>query len=187
MNSETETKRLSPAYAFKLARLEAAGSFSGYASTFGGPPDSYGDVIAPGAFARALAEHESSGSRPAMLWQHDTRAPIGLWTRLREDQRGLAVEGKLTLEVQRAKEAYALLRDGALGGLSIGFRTRRSEAGEHGGRLLTELELLEISLVTLPANAAARVATVKADDANNAELDALAASLRRAAARLSPD
>lgn len=155
-------KRLSPAYSFKLARIEEAGRFEGYASTFGGPPDSYGDVIAPGAFARALAEHAAAGSRPAMLWQHDTRAPIGRWSRIVEDERGLAVEGRLTLEVQRAKEAYALLRDGALGGLSIGFRTRRSEAGEHGGRLLTELELLEISLVTLPANRAAMVAAVKA-------------------------
>lgn len=181
MTSESEVKRLSPAYAFKLARIEEAGSFAGYASTFGGPPDGYGDVIAPGAFARALARHEAAGSRPAMLWQHDTRAPIGRWTRLTEDARGLKVEGRLTLEVQRAREAYALLRDGALGGLSIGFRTRRSEAGAHGGRLLTELDLIEISLVTLPANAAARVAAVKTGEGPDDESNELAALLRRAA------
>ena len=161
MVCEPETKRLSPAYEFKLARIEAAGQFGGYASTFGGPPDSYGDVIAAGAFARGLAEHQARGSLPAMLWQHDSGAPIGRWLTLAEDARGLVVEGRLTLEVQKAREAYALLRDGALNGLSIGFQTRRSQAGEHGGRLLTDIDLLEISLVTLPANSAARVAAVK--------------------------
>lgn len=161
MKPDTETKRLSPAYAFKLSMIEAAGEFGGYASTFGGPPDSFGDVIASGAFARGLAEHRSRGSLPAMLWQHDTAAPIGRWLALAEDERGLVVEGRLTLEVQKAREAYALLRDGALNGLSIGFQTRRSEAGTHGGRLLTDIDLLEISLVTLPANSGARVAAVK--------------------------
>ena len=183
MSEPNETKRLSPAYAFKLARIEEAGSFAGYASTFGGPPDSYGDVIAPGAFAAALKSHDVVGSRPAMLWQHDTRAPIGRWTRLVEDRRGLRVEGRLTLEVQRAAEAYALLRDGALGGLSIGFRSRRSEAGAHGGRLLTEIELIEISLVTLPANAAARVAAVKDGEdggVTNGASEELASVLKRA-------
>ena len=164
MQREPETKRLSPAYAFKLSTIEAAGQFAGYASTFGGPPDSYGDVIAPGAFARALGEHRERGSLPAMLWQHDSAAPIGRWCKLQEDGRGLVVEGRLTLEVQKAREAYALLRDGALNGLSIGFQTRRSEVGKHGGRLLTDVALLEISLVTLPANASARVAAVKTSD-----------------------
>ncbi len=161
MKPEPETKRLSPAYQFKLATIETAGGFAGYASTFGGPPDSFGDVIAAGAFARGLAEHRARGSLPAMLWQHDAGAPIGRWLSLREDERGLVVEGRLTLEVQKAREAYALLRDGALNGLSIGFQARRSEAGKHGGRLLTDIDLLEISLVTLPANSAARVAAVK--------------------------
>ena len=158
-------KRLTPAFAFKLASVEEAqgnsGAFAGYASTFGGPADSYGDVIAPGAFARSLAEHKTAGSLPALLWQHDSHALIGKWLSIVEDGRGLAVAGKLTLEVQRAREAYALLRDGALNGLSIGFRTRASKLQKGGGRVLTDIELLEISLVTLPANAAARVGDVK--------------------------
>ncbi len=159
---DSETKRLSPAFEFKLASVEAAGAFTGYASTFGGPPDSFGDVIASGAFARSLTEHRASGTQPAMLWQHDSRTVIGRWQAIAEDGRGLAVEGKLTLEVQKAREAYALIKDGALNGLSIGFRTRASRPQKGGGRLLTDIELMEISLVTLPANALARVHDVKA-------------------------
>lgn len=157
-----ETKRLTPAFALKLATVEESGVFSGYASTFGGPADCYGDVIAPGAFASSLADHGLAGTRPAMLWQHDSQAPIGRWLSLVEDSHGLAVEGRLTLEVQKAREAHALLRDGALNGLSIGFRARRSRADAEGGRILSEIELMEISLVTLPANGLARVAAVKA-------------------------
>ncbi len=159
--SEAEIKRLSPAFKFEPAAVETAGNFVGYASTFGGPPDSYGDVIASGAFARSLSEHRDAGSQPAMLWQHDSRAVIGRWASIAEDGRGLKVEGRLTLEVQRAREAYALLQDGALNGLSIGFRTRASRPQKGGGRLLTDIELLEVSLVTLPANALARVRDVK--------------------------
>ena len=162
--SDSAIRRLSPAFEFRLATVEAAGAFKGYASTFGGPPDSYGDVIARGAFAKSLAEHTQAGTMPAMLWQHDSHALIGRWQVIGEDARGLAVEGKLTLEVQRAREAYALLKDGALNGLSIGFRTRASRAGGEGGRVLTDIELLEISLVTLPANSAARVGDVKGAD-----------------------
>lgn len=158
----TAVKRLSPAFAFKLATVEEAGRFAGYASTFGGPADSFGDVIAPGAFARSLAEHKAAGSAPAMLWQHDSHSLIGRWSAVTEDERGLAVEGKLTLEVQRAREAYALMQDGALNGLSIGFRTRASRLQQGGGRVLTDIELLEISLVTLPANSGARIGDVKA-------------------------
>ena len=158
---QMDTKRLSPAFKFTLDEVEVAGSFSGYASTFGGPPDSFGDVIASGAFARSLSEHRGAGTLPAMLWQHDSRAVVGRWREVVEDRRGLRVEGKLTLEVQRAREAYALLKDGALNGLSIGFRTRASRPQKGGGRLLTDIELMEISLVALPANAMARVRDVK--------------------------
>jgi len=159
---ELESKRLSPPFAFKLATVDEAGIFRGYASTFGGPPDSFGDVIAGGAFAKSLHEHAVAATTPAMLWQHDTREVIGKWLAVTEDGRGLAVEGKLTLAVQKAREAYALLKDGALNGLSIGFRTRASNPQKQGGRVLTDIELMEISLVTLPANAAARVADIKA-------------------------
>jgi HK97 family phage prohead protease len=149
--------------AFEVKELGGEGHFKGLASAFGPPADLQGDVIERGAFAASLGEHAQRGTAPPMLWQHDPRMPIGRWTQIRETEKGLAVEGKLTLEVQQAREARALLKDGALDGLSIGFRTRESRAEDDAaGRVLTDIELIEISLVTLPANERARVAAVKA-------------------------
>lgn len=142
---------------------EEEGVFEGLASTFGGQPDSFGDVVARGAFRQSLSEHRESGTMPLMLWQHDTRAPIGRWLEMRESTRGLVVRGKLTLEVQRAREAHALLKDEALNGLSIGFQTRKFENGSNGTRRLTNVDLLEVSLVSMPANGRARVTSVKAE------------------------
>lgn len=154
--------------AFELKQLGEEGAFSGFASTFGLPADSQGDIMAPGAFSASLAEHAEKGTAPPMLWQHDPSVPIGRWTDIRQTDRGLAVDGRLTLEVQQAREARALLKDGALDGLSIGFRERESrpatedEEAEGVRRVLTDVELIEISLVTMPANERARVAAVKA-------------------------
>lgn len=141
------------------ARLADAGegSFTGYASRFDAEPDHYGDVIAKGAFVRSL----KAGRVPVMLWQHDPSAPIGVWVEVKEDADGLYVEGKLTLETVRGREAYALLKAGALNGLSIGFDVRGEERTKGGGRRLTDLELYEISLVSIPALDAARVTSVK--------------------------
>lgn len=93
--------------------------FTGYASVFG-VPDLGRDVVMPGAFSASLARRGAAGVR--MLWQHDPTEPIGLWLSLAEDHRGLRVEGKLNPAVQRAREVEALIREGALDGLSIGFR-----------------------------------------------------------------
>lgn len=134
-----------------------AGTIAGYASVFGPPADRHGDVIAPGAFAKSLA----SGDKPLMLWSHDLSEPIGTWTSIKEDSKGLHVTGRLTLETRRGAEAYALLKDGALNGLSIGFRTVAADELPGGGRLLTEIELAEISLVTLPSASRARITSVK--------------------------
>jgi HK97 family phage prohead protease len=139
------------------------GTFTGRASIFGDPPDRYGDVIAPGAFARSLEEHRAAGTAPLMLWQHRTDEPIGTWMSLRETRSALEVEGRLVLETQRGAEAYALMKAGALNGLSIGFITRKSEARKGGGRVLKDLELVEVSLVSVPAAARARVLSVKAN------------------------
>src|SRR5690349_20522687 len=98
------------------------GLFSGYASLFG-VPDLGRDVVAPGAFAETLRARGPGGVR--MLWQHDPAEPIGRWLSLAEDARGLRVEGCLNLAVQRAREIDALMREGAVDGLSIGFRTVR--------------------------------------------------------------
>jgi hypothetical protein len=146
----------------KATDIQGDGRFSGYASTFGGEPDSYGDVIAPGAFQASLGSNGYGGNGVKMLWQHDADDPIGMWTVLREDSKGLYVEGQLVLEVQKAKEAYALLKVGAVNTMSIGFRIKAfSEDRDKGVRTLEEIELYEISLVTFPANVNATITSVK--------------------------
>ncbi|MDD2869739.1 phage major capsid protein [Neomegalonema sp.] len=139
-----------------------AGLLSGYASVFGGEPDSYGDIIARGAFTASLRQHKAAGGAPLLLWQHDPSEPIGAWTELQEDQTGLFVSGRLVLDTRRGSEAYALLKAGALNGLSIGYRAKSHERRPGGGRLLKEIDLIEISLVSIPAASAARVTSVKA-------------------------
>lgn len=139
-------------------------TFSGYGSTFGNV-DRVGDVVEKGAFAKSLDSHKSSGTMPAMLLHHDMHRPIGVWTKMEEDERGLSVEGKLTQGVRDADEAYALLKDGALHSMSIGYRVVREEYNRKTGvNHLHEISLHELSLVTIPANAAAVVGGVKDDD-----------------------
>ena len=138
-----------------LAAIADDGTFEGYASLFG-VPDLGRDVVAPGAFAASLAARGIAGIR--LLWQHDPNEPIGRWLAIAEDARGLHVRGRLNLAVARAREVHALLRDGAIDGLSIGFRTLEAARERHGGlRRLTKIDLWEISLVTFPMHPGARV------------------------------
>jgi HK97 family phage prohead protease len=139
-------------------------TFSGYGSTFGNV-DRVGDIVEKGAFAKSLDTHTADGTMPAMLLHHDMHRPIGVWTKMQEDTTGLAVEGKLTQGVRDADEAYALLKDGALHSMSIGYRVVREEYDRKSGiNHLHEINLHELSLVTIPANAAAIVGGVKDDD-----------------------
>jgi len=142
--------------------------FSGYGAVFGNV-DSYGDVIAKGAFGRTLSEHKAAGTMPAMLSQHgpvmggDEMMPIGVWTSMMEDDHGLLVEGRLS-DTPRGNEAYTLLKDRALRGLSIGYVARKftlRTKPDEPRRTLTDIELIEVSLVTFPANPKARVDAVK--------------------------
>ncbi|WP_343313898.1 HK97 family phage prohead protease [Brucella sp. BE17] len=152
-----ETKRT----AIALDDVEIDGSFSGYASVFG-LADLGHDIIERGAFARALKERGPSGIR--MLWQHDAAEPIGVWTKIGEDVRGLYVEGRLAKGVTRAREALELMRSGGLDGLSIGFRTVKARKDARSGlRHILEADLWEISIVTFPMLPQARIANVKAD------------------------
>ncbi len=155
-------ERLSPLLAFKAASVAASGTFTGFASTFGGPPDSYGDIIAPGAFTATIAEHAKSGTVPAMLWAHDQTEPVGRWTDVKQTAVGLEVAGKLTLETRRGAEAYALMKDDALS-LSIGYRIPSGGATYQGDgtTVLKQITLHEVSLVALPANTAAKIVSVK--------------------------
>jgi len=143
-----------------LEDVEADGAFSGYASLFG-KVDLSRDAVEPGAFRKTLRRRGPESVR--MLFQHDPNQPIGRWTDIREDARGLFVRGRLTPGVARSREVLALMRAGALDGLSIGFRTVRAtkDAGT-GVRRILEADLWEISVVTFPMLPEARIDRVKA-------------------------
>ncbi|MDF0600944.1 HK97 family phage prohead protease [Psychromarinibacter sp. C21-152] len=128
----------------------------GYASVFGAA-DQGGDVVGQGAYARSLEAMAARCGRVKMLWQHDPAQPIGVWDEVREDARGLYVAGRVLTEVARGREAAALLAAGAIDGLSIGYRTVKAQKDGKGRRLLQELELWEVSLVTFPMLPDARV------------------------------
>lgn len=144
--------------ALEIKTLDGEGVFAGYASVFG-VVDSQQDIILPGAFRATLTGRTSDIK---LLWQHDMREPIGIVEELLEDANGLYVKGRLLLEVTRAREAYTLLKQGVVSGLSIGYSPTRWKRDEKSGiRRLEALDLWEISLVTFPANEAARVTVVK--------------------------
>ncbi len=136
--------------------LTESGGIAGYASLFGAP-DQGGDVVQKGAYGASLNKLAASGRGIKMLWQHDPSQPIGIWDDVREDGRGLFVKGRFLSEVQKGQEAQALVKAGAIDGLSIGYRTIRAEKNAKGQRLLHELELWEVSLVTFPMLPEARV------------------------------
>ncbi len=144
----------------------AVGLISGYASTFGNPPDAFGSVIAPGAFRKTLERHLRENTSPAMFWSHDPVEPIGKWLDVREDDKGLLVDGKIELGTQRGREALALLKSNSVTGLSIGFSVPRGgrKASGDGGETISEIELVEISLTAVPANSRARVTDVRSID-----------------------
>lgn len=143
----------------QISGLTQDGSFIGYASLFG-VVDMGRDVVMPGAFRTSLEKRGASGVK--MLWQHEASQPLGLWTSIIEDGHGLKVEGQLNLAVARSREIYALMRDGALDGLSIGFRTESAVKDKSTGiRRLIRLDLWEISIVTFPMLPQARVSAIK--------------------------
>ncbi len=159
-----------------LNAVDTDGVFEGYASLFG-VADLGKDVVMPGAFAESLRKRDAGAVR--LLWQHDPATPIGRWLSIAEDRRGLRVRGKLNLAVERARDIHALMREGSVDGLSIGFRVERARAERPTGlRRLEKLDLWEISVVTFPMLPGARVETVKEVPKN------LASSIRATAARL---
>jgi len=146
---------------FEIKEVTAAGTFSGYGSVFG-VLDDYSDVVQAGAFTESLAECAKKGVMPALLWQHRSSEPCGVYTDMKEDSTGLVVEGKLALKTQRGAEAYELLQMKAISGLSIGFMTREDSYDQKlGVRTIKKADLWEVSLVTFPANDSARVSAVK--------------------------
>lgn len=145
-------------FTLNLKSISEEGRFAGYASVFD-LVDNQRDVILPGAFADTIRERVPDIK---MLWQHSQQDPIGYFTAMFEDACGLYVEGQLLLDVQRAREALALLKSGVLRGLSIGYSpVRYAIDPDTGIRRISAVELWEVSLVTFPANAAANVTVVK--------------------------
>jgi len=154
---------------------DKTGVFSGYGAVFGNV-DSYGDVIEKGAFKTTLREWEDKGKYPPMLLQHgggifgggaDDLLPVGKWTSMEENSRGLKVEGELfAMGTERGQYIYEGLKAGALDGMSIGYQTIKFRNGAKAGeprRYLEQLKLMELSLVTFPANDKALVSNVKSD------------------------
>lgn len=166
-----------------MARIDAPAAlaplghneFEGYASLFG-VPDGAGDVVVPGAFAKSLARRGIERIR--MLYQHFAHEPIGVWEAIREDSRGLYVRGRLVADTERGRDVRALLSEGALNGLSIGFRTQRARRDSASGlRMLLEVELWEVSVVTFPLLEGSNVTAIGAKN-DTAE------AIRRAASRI---
>jgi HK97 family phage prohead protease len=129
--------------------------FAGYAAVFG-RPDRGGDVVRPGAFERSLGR---GAARVPLLWQHDSARPIGRIEYLKEDRRGLRVIARLS-DGRAGREAATLLREGTVRGLSFGYRVRSANGA--APRELTDLDLVEVSLVTTPMQPRARVHAVEA-------------------------
>ena len=154
MKRETKFLEVAP-------EVVADGTIKGYASLFG-VKDQGGDIVQPGAFTASL----SSGRGVKMLWQHDPLQPIGRWNKVLEDERGLYVEGQLALKTQRGAEAYEMLREGIIEGLSIGYTTKRSKRTTEG-RLLYEVDIWEVSVVTFQMLLEGRIDSVKSYEEGN--------------------
>ncbi|UIZ98005.1 HK97 family phage prohead protease [Acinetobacter johnsonii] len=145
----------------KIKAVQEDGFFSGYGAVFGNV-DWYNDVILPGAFAKSLEKWAEKNKMPPVLWNHNDGEPIGVYTNIYEDEKGLFVEGRLLIDdVPRAKSTHALLKAGAIDGLSIGYKTKKANQQTNGIRELIELDLGEISIVTMPANEESLITSVK--------------------------
>lgn len=154
---------LHKSFGLEVKAVSDAGVIEGYASVFGGSPDSYGDIIAPGAFANTLTEHKRAGTMPLMLWGHDaSQPPIGGWDDMAEDGKGLWVQGTVDLEDAMGQRVHRALKNKRMKGLSIGYETRESEEDQkRGTRLLKDVKLWEVSPVNFPAQVRAGVDAVK--------------------------
>lgn len=164
-----ETKRALVSFDVKMEDDSSdRGKFSGYGSTFG-DVDLGGDVVEYGAFTKSLNEWKGKGQLPQLLWYHNNEEIIGEWTKMEEDERGLYVEGKLWINgesrIERAVQAYNVLKSNSVKGLSIGYRVRDKEVQENmdGGmiRKLKEIDLFEVSIAPWAMNPQASVTGVK--------------------------
>lgn len=149
-------------FKFEIKEMQEDGSFTGIASMYGNK-DLGGDIVEKGAFTKTLQENNSV----PLLWQHEQKMPIGLGT-LEDIDKGLMIKGQLNLEVEKGKEAYSLIKQGAIKGLSIGYDVVKQKF-DKSVRLLKELKLWEVSVVTFPMNMEATISSVKSEDIDSEE------------------
>lgn len=171
----TTTKQTGNCFELDVKAIQEDGTFTGYASLFG-VTDLGGDAVQPGAFTKSLKSKPAA--KVKMLRGHDTSEPIGVWSSIVEDARGLKATGQLILSTVKGRETYELLKAGALDGLSIGYRTKKDTV-KNNVRLLQELELHEISVVTFPMLPSATISRVK-----HTEFSRLVRAINRATAAL---
>lgn len=148
-----------------LGEADGLGTFEGYAAVFGNV-DSYADICEPGMFKRTIENRTAAHGKPdfPILFNHDIMEPIGVTLEMAEDAHGLKVKGALNLNVQRGREVYALIKQGALKGMSFTYRTILSDTDQAGVRHLKEVKLYEWGPVVFPANELAEVTAVKSED-----------------------
>lgn len=139
------------------------GTIEGYGSIYN-VVDRGADIVLPGAFKKSLADWRKRKQMPPMLWQHDSWTPVGIWTEIEEDEKGLKVKGQLVLDVPQAAQAHALMKAGVINSLSIGYETKEAAFDRQTGvRSIKQADLWEVSLVTFPMNRDATISGVKGD------------------------
>jgi HK97 family phage prohead protease len=158
-----------------LKSIDENGEISGYASVFN-VEDGYGDTIIRGAFKKSVSDF-ILGKKPKLLWQHDINSPIGVITEIGEDGHGLFVKGKLLLEVPKAREVYLLLKNRAIDGFSIGYKIKNNYF-KNNKQYLTDIDLLEISIVTFPACEEAIVEDIKSNASILQKIRAISQKIR---------
>lgn len=164
------------AFATEWKADTATGQVEGYGAVFGNV-DTYGDIILRGAFGNTMGKRKVK-----MLWQHNPDQPIGVWDEMREDDRGLWMKGRILSEVEKGKEAIALMSAGAIEGLSIGYKTIDAEY-TNGNRIIKEIDLWETSIVTFPANEMAGASVKSIETERDLERVLIDCGLSRKAAR----
>ena len=153
-------------FGLEVKSVSDEGTFEGYGSTFGGAPDSYGDVVMPGAFAESLAKHRREGTMPLMLFGHkSSELPIGNWIDLAEDGKGLYGTGQIDIEDPLGARVHRALKKKTVRGLSIGYDVKQSgpDPKRPGVNLLHAVDLFEVSIVNFPANRRSLVTAVKSE------------------------
>lgn len=162
-------------------KADSEGRIEGYASRFD-ERDQGGDIVVKGAFSTSLA----GGRMPKMLWQHDPSQPIGVWESASEDETGLYVRGRIMETIEKGRDVKAMIEAGAIDGMSIGYRTIKADRGPDGARMLQQLDLWEVSMVTFPMLTSAKIDSYKAAEMSRREMEALLtqdAGLSRSVAR----